>query len=107
MIAVDDAEMLVDHPLANRLLTLLRGIRDGGARFLAAAGIDEAAGGFRGIVPELRKFKCGILIAPTQVTQGDILGTRLQRSMVGSAIPMRGVVVNQGSAVTVQMPVPD
>jgi len=107
VIAVDDAEMLVDHPLANRLLTVLRGIRDGGARFLAAAGIDEAAGGFRGVVPELHKFKCGILIAPTQVTQGDILGTRLQRSMVGSAIPMRGVVVNQGSAVSVQMPVPD
>jgi S-DNA-T family DNA segregation ATPase FtsK/SpoIIIE len=105
VIVVDDSELLAEHPLATRLVTVLRAIRDGGATFLAAASVDEAAGNFRGIVPELRKFKCGLLIAPTQVTQGDTLGTRLQRSMVGTTVPMRGVVVNQGSAITVQVPV--
>jgi S-DNA-T family DNA segregation ATPase FtsK/SpoIIIE len=105
VVVVDDAELLVDHSLAPRLLAVLRAMRDGGGTFLAAAALDEAGGGFRGIVPELRKFKCGLLLAPTQVLQGDILGTRLQRSMVGSTIPMRGVVIDQGSAATVQVPV--
>jgi S-DNA-T family DNA segregation ATPase FtsK/SpoIIIE len=105
VIVVDDADLLADHPLANRLLTVLRAVRDGGAVFLAAAAVDEA-GNFRGILPELRKSKCGLLIAPTQVAQGDILGTRLQRSMVGTAIPMRGVLIHQGSAITVQVPIP-
>jgi S-DNA-T family DNA segregation ATPase FtsK/SpoIIIE len=105
VVVVDDAELLVEHALAPRLLAVLRTIRDGGATFLAAAALDEAGGGFRGIVPELRKFKCGVLLAPTQVLQGDILGTRLQRSMVGSTIPMRAVVIDQGSAATVQVPV--
>jgi S-DNA-T family DNA segregation ATPase FtsK/SpoIIIE len=73
---------------------------------LAAAGIEEAAGAFRGLIPELRKAKCGLLLQPQQVTQGDLLGTRLQRSMVGTPVPLRGVVVHQGVATVVQVPVP-
>ena len=74
---------------------------------IAAAGIEETAGAFRGLVPELRKSKSGVLLQPQQVTQGDLLGTRLQRSMVGAPVPLRGVAVHQGVAIAVQVPVPD
>jgi S-DNA-T family DNA segregation ATPase FtsK/SpoIIIE len=107
VVAIDDADALTDLPLATRLVPLLSRWRDGGATVLAAAGIEEAAGAFRGLVPELRKSKSGLLLQPQQVTQGDLLGTRLQRSMVGTPVPLRGVAVHQGGATVVQVPVPD
>jgi S-DNA-T family DNA segregation ATPase FtsK/SpoIIIE len=106
VVAIDDADALTDLPLAARLVTLLSRWREGGATVLAAAGIEEAAGAFRGLVPELRKSKCGLLLQPQQVTQGDLLGTRLQRSTVGAPVPLRGVAVHQGVATVVQVPVP-
>jgi S-DNA-T family DNA segregation ATPase FtsK/SpoIIIE len=101
LVAIDDADALTDLPLATRLVPLLSRWRDGGAVVIAAAGIEEAAGAFRGLVPELRKSKCGLLLQPQQVTQGDLLGTRLQRSMVGAPAPLRGVAVQQGVATVV------
>jgi len=106
VVAIDDADSLTDLPLAARLVTLLSRWRDGGATVIAAAGIEETAGAFRGLVPELRKSKSGVLLQPQQVTQGDLLGTRLQRSMVGAPVPLRGVAVHQGVATVVQVPVP-
>jgi len=106
VVTIDDAGALADLPLAARLSLLLARWRDGGATVLAAAGIEEAAGAFRGLVPELRKAKSGLLLQPQQVTQGDLLGTRLQRSMVGAPVPLRGVAVHQGVATVVQVPVP-
>jgi S-DNA-T family DNA segregation ATPase FtsK/SpoIIIE len=106
VVVIDDADALGDLPLAARLAQLLSRWRDGGATVLAAAGIEEAAGAFRGLVPELRKAKSGLLLQPQQVTQGDLLGTRLQRSMVGAPLPLRAVAVHQGVATVVQVPVP-
>ena len=73
---------------------------------LAAAGIEEAAGAFRGLVSELRTSRSGRLLQPQQVTQGDLPGIRLQRSMVGTPVLLRGVAVDQGVATLVQVPVP-
>jgi hypothetical protein len=73
---------------------------------LAAAGIEEAAGAFRGLVSELRTSRSGRLLQPQQVTQGGLPGIRLQRSMVGAPVPLRGVAVHQGVATLVQVPVP-
>ncbi len=106
VVVIDDADALADLPLAARLAQLLSRWRDGGATVLAAAGIEEAAGAFRGLVPELRKAKSGLLLQPQHVTQGDLLGTRLQGSMVGAPLPLRAVAVHQGVATVVQVPVP-
>jgi hypothetical protein len=63
-IVVDDAELLTDTPLGNELTACYRRIRDSGHRLLAAA-VADGSFGLRGLIPELAKTKCGLILEPT------------------------------------------
>ena len=102
-IVVDDADLLTDTPLGDELTARYRGIRDSGHRMLASATADGAAV-FRGIVPELAKGKCGLVLEPGSAADGGPFGARLPASVLASGLPLRGALVRGAAITPVQVP---
>ena len=102
-IIVDDAELLTDTPLGDELTGRYRRIRDSDHRVLAATTMDSATV-FRGLIPELAKAKCGLVLEPASSTDGTPLGTRLPLSVLASSMPLRGALVRNGVVRPVQVP---
>jgi S-DNA-T family DNA segregation ATPase FtsK/SpoIIIE len=103
VIVVDDADQLTDTPLGEELTAVCRGIRDSAHRLLAAA-VPDSATGFRGLVPELAKAKCGLVLEPATPNDGAPFGARLAASVLASGTPLRGAFVHYGTVVAVQVP---
>ena len=74
---VDDADSLSDTA-SNALEELARRSRDEPIRVVAAADTRWALRAYGGLVPELRKAKQGVLLAPEVEMDGDLLGVRLR-----------------------------
>jgi S-DNA-T family DNA segregation ATPase FtsK/SpoIIIE len=102
-IVVDDAELLTDTPLGNELTACCRRIRDSGHRLLASAAADGSFG-LRGLVPELAKTKCGLVLAPASTTDGSVLGARLPASVFAPGVTLRGALIHHGRITAVQVP---
>jgi S-DNA-T family DNA segregation ATPase FtsK/SpoIIIE len=93
---VDDAELLVDSPLAHVLETAVREMRDTGMLVVAAGTTDELVTGYRGFVVDLRRAKTGVLLSPQAASDGDLLGVRLSRATGGDVHPGRGLLCRRG-----------
>jgi len=102
-IVVDDAELLTDTPLGNELAACYRRIRDSGHRLLAAAAADGSFG-LRGLISELAKTKCGLILEPASTTDGSVLGARLPASVFAPGVTLRGALVHHGRITAVQVP---
>ncbi len=102
-IVVDDAEMLTDTPLGTELTACYRRIRDSGHRLLAAAAADGSFG-LRGLVPELAKTKCGLVLSPASTTDGSVFGARLPASVFAPGMTLRGALIHHGRITAVQVP---
>jgi S-DNA-T family DNA segregation ATPase FtsK/SpoIIIE len=102
-IVVDDAELLTETPLGNELIACCRRIRDSSHRLLAAAAADGSFG-LRGLVPELAKIKCGLVLEPTSITDGNVLGARLPASVFAPGMTLRGALIHHGRVTAVQVP---
>jgi len=105
-VLVDDGELLVDAPCAAAFETVLREGRDGQRALVVAGTTSEMVSGYRGFIVEARKTKSGLLINPEHPMEGDLLGIKPPRSAVGPAPKGRGLLVNRGSYLPVQVPLP-
>lgn len=103
-IVVDDAELVNDAPIGEVLCSILRSARDSGHTVLAAATIDDVASSYRGFTTDIRRGKTGLILGAAHLAAGDLFGTRLPRSLLGNAAPLRAIVVRQGSVLGVQVP---
>ena len=103
VIVVDDAELLTDTPLGEQLVSCLRGVRDGGHCVLAATTLDSA-GAFRGLIHELAKVKCGLVLEPASAVDAQPLGVRLPMSVLASGQELRAALVRGGIVTPVQVP---
>jgi S-DNA-T family DNA segregation ATPase FtsK/SpoIIIE len=102
-ILIDDAELLVDSPLANLLEKAVREMRDTNTVVVAAGTTDELITGYRGFVVELRRAKCGLLLSPQSAADGDLLGVRLSRAIGGPVHPGRGLLCTRGTTTPLQV----
>ncbi|HZR50819.1 MAG TPA: FtsK/SpoIIIE domain-containing protein [Streptosporangiaceae bacterium] len=102
-VVVDDAELLNDTPLGQELTASYRRIRDSGHRLLAAAAA-ETSFGLRGLLPELAKTRCGLVLEPASTTDGSLLGARLPASVLAPGVRLRGALIHGGRVVAVQVP---
>jgi S-DNA-T family DNA segregation ATPase FtsK/SpoIIIE len=105
-ILIDDAELLVDSPLAYLLEKAVREMRDTNTVVVAAGTTDELVTGYRGFVVELRRPKTGILLSPQSAADGDLLGVRLSRSVGGPVHPGRGLLCSRGTTTPLQVALP-
>jgi S-DNA-T family DNA segregation ATPase FtsK/SpoIIIE len=102
-ILIDDAELLIDSPLAFVLEKAVREMRDTNTVVVAAGTTDELVTGYRGFVVELRRSKTGVLLSPQSSADGDLLGVRLSRSVGGPIHPGRGLLCHRGQTTRVQV----
>lgn len=99
---VDDADALPDAASA-ALEDLARRGRDEQVRVVAAVDNRWAARAYGGVVPEVRRSKNGVLLAPDVELDGDLLGVRLRSPLERLGPPGRGFWVQSGVAELVQV----
>jgi S-DNA-T family DNA segregation ATPase FtsK/SpoIIIE len=105
-VLVDDAELLVDSPLAYLLEKVVRELRDTSSLMAVAGTTDELVTGYRGFVVDLRRSKTGVLLSPQSAADGDLLGVRLSRAIGGAVHPGRGLLCRRGTAEPIQIALP-
>jgi S-DNA-T family DNA segregation ATPase FtsK/SpoIIIE len=62
-----------------------------------------AARAYSGVVPEVRKSKLGVLLAPEVELDGDLVGVRLRTPLERLGPPGRGYLVQHGVTELVQV----
>ena len=99
---VDDADALPDST-SSALADLARRGRDELVRVVVAVDNRWAARAYGGVVPEVRKSKLGVLLAPEVELDGDLVGVRLRTPLERLGPPGRGYLVQHGVTELVQV----
>jgi len=106
VLLIDDAELLRDCDAASELSRLIAFGADAG-QALVFAGESESIGiGFSGWQVEAKRARRGCLTAPSALPEGDLIGIRLPRDVIGQP-PRPGrclLHTGDGSLVTVTVP---
>lgn len=95
---IDDGGELNEARLATQLERLVRTGRDSSMRVIAAVETGSARGIGNSWIRELRREGHGLLLQPDLAADGDLLATRLPRSVPAPLTPGRGFLVVRGSA---------
>ena len=106
-VLVDDAELIADPSVHETLTAFARRARDHASTLVAAGTTSELATALRGVVPELRKARCGLLLCPHGPADGELVGIRLPRTLCFPDPAGRAVLVGRGPAHLVQVPLDD
>jgi S-DNA-T family DNA segregation ATPase FtsK/SpoIIIE len=108
-IIVDDAELLLDTPVATRLDRVTKNASDNDWLIVIGGTTADLARRFSGWIFDARQSRSGILLQPSSVADGEVLDLRLPRS-TGSGQPTppgRGILAIRGRWTTVQVFLPD
>lgn len=100
-ILVDDAENLTGTPMEAALLEATTIVDTAEGVVVVAAETQRALGLFRGLVPEVSRDGCGVLLLPTSAADGDLLRVRVD--VLTERRPGFGFVVADGSCTPVQI----
>jgi S-DNA-T family DNA segregation ATPase FtsK/SpoIIIE len=93
LVVLDDGEELKDAPAAAFLGSLVRGTAGEQVWFLLGGQVDALTTGFSGWHVEARKARQGLLLSPQGGVDGDLIGVKLPRSVVGQPVqPGRGLL---------------
>jgi DNA segregation ATPase FtsK/SpoIIIE, S-DNA-T family len=106
VVLVDDAELLRDCDAGAELSRLIAFGGDAG-RALVFAGDSESIGlGFSGWQVDAKRARRGCLTAPATLPEGDLIGVRLPRGLIGQPpSPGRCLLhLGDGNPVTVTVP---
>ena len=103
-VIIDDAESLARTETDDALRDFLRSSGAGQVAVIVAGQIEELKLELRGTIVESRKAKTGLLLSPPSTLDGDLLGVRLPRSLVGRMPPGRGLLVSDGDVLAIQVP---
>jgi S-DNA-T family DNA segregation ATPase FtsK/SpoIIIE len=105
-LVIDDAELLIDTPLALPVAAFLRTARDRQAALVVAGTTEELLGQFRGFLLDARRGHSGLLLSPGGPADGELFGRRLAAWASGTPHPGRGLYFRRGTATQVQVPTP-
>jgi S-DNA-T family DNA segregation ATPase FtsK/SpoIIIE len=98
-VLVDDADLLLDHPVDEVLTTIAR---DSATTAVAVAGTTSTLlRAFRGIACTARTARTGLLLNPAGPSDGELYGVRTP--LPGRALPGRGLLVVRGATTPIQV----
>ncbi|WP_206323403.1 FtsK/SpoIIIE domain-containing protein [Streptomyces sp. HNM0574] len=105
VVLLDDADLM----LKTKAETVLNQIAKSGAqtgRGLVIAGqTDRLASGYSGWHTEARRNRCGLLLKPQNMSDGELIGVKVPRSRLGATRPGRAILhLGDGVLRTVQVP---
>ena len=104
-VLVDDAEALARTAVDDAVRDAVRERGHGTTAIVVAGQIDDLKSELRGAVVEARKAKAGLLLSPPSALDGDLVGARLPRQLVGRMPAGRGILAVDGEVSVVQVPV--
>ncbi|MET9662927.1 FtsK/SpoIIIE domain-containing protein [Streptomyces sp. NPDC006510] len=82
-ILVDDAEMMINSELDTDFVALARGSAGDGWGLIMAGNNEALLGGIGGWQAAVRRNRCGALLAPRLMGDGELVGARLPRGLMG------------------------
>ncbi|MFJ8111289.1 FtsK/SpoIIIE domain-containing protein [Streptomyces sp. NPDC096132] len=105
-ILVDDAEMMINSELDNDLAALARGSAGDGWGLVVAGNNEVLLGGLSGWQALVRRNRCGALLAPRSASDGELVGARVPRGLLGEDCePGRAhLQLGDGRFLTVRVP---
>lgn len=102
VVLADDAELLFNGVLEQPLDKILRSGRDGDHGVILGGSTGDLGRAYSGFIPQALKSRCGVLVAVTAPSDGDLFGVRLPRN-AGSGAAGRGLLVRPGVITPVQL----
>lgn len=87
LLIVDDAELTRDMPAEVWLKQTIPTLADHNAAIVIAGTLGDVATGFSSWRVDIRKNQQGILLDPQQLTDGDLIGTRITRAEITADTP--------------------
>jgi S-DNA-T family DNA segregation ATPase FtsK/SpoIIIE len=108
VVLVDDAELLRECDAADVLRSVMRSGDERPVGLVIAGGADDICTGFSGWQVEVKKSRQGTLLSPQGTTDGELIGVRLPRSVVGGPVVPGRALLHLGDTLlhTVQVPFP-
>ena len=106
VVLIDDAEMLKDCEAGDVLKQIINTGADNELALVMAGGIDQICRGFSGWQIDAKNARRGALLAPQSTTDGDLIGTKVSRSILGQSTQAGRALVHLGDGElrTVQVP---
>ncbi|MDO0925066.1 FtsK/SpoIIIE domain-containing protein [Streptomyces sp. TG1A-8] len=83
VVLIDDAELLLQAEITADLAALARGAAGEGWAVVAAGNADALSTAIGGWAAQIRRNRTGLIIAPQAVTEGEAIGVRLPRGVLG------------------------
>jgi len=106
VVMIDDAEMLRDCEASSELSRIIAFGADSGRGLVFGGDAESICVGFSGWQVDAKRGRRGCLTAPATLPEGDLVGARLSRSLIGQQ-PRPGrclLNVGDGTLVTVTVP---
>jgi S-DNA-T family DNA segregation ATPase FtsK/SpoIIIE len=105
-VLVDDGELLEDCDAESQMKKLVSRGAERGLALVIAGDEEDVCSGFSGWQVDAKKARRGILLSPQESSSGDLVGVRLNRSMVGGQVaPGKGMLhLGDGELRTVVIP---
>jgi S-DNA-T family DNA segregation ATPase FtsK/SpoIIIE len=106
VIVVDDAELFMGAEIDSDLALLARGGAGTGWGVLAAGNAESLSLSLAGWMGQVKRNRTGMLLSPQGLSDGEVIGVKLSRGVVGQAPqPGRGLLhLGDGVLRTVQVP---
>ena len=106
VVLMDDAEMLKDCQCGDELTELMTFGADRQRALVLAGNSSDVCSGFGTWQTDAKKARRGCLLSPQEFTDGDLIGARVPRDLLGKPIqPGRGLLhLGDGQLITVQVP---
>jgi S-DNA-T family DNA segregation ATPase FtsK/SpoIIIE len=106
VVVMDDAEAHKDAPARDLLRAYLRAALERGHGLVLGGNAADVASGLSGWQVEVKKGRRGALLSPQDLMDGDLVGVRVPRSVLGQPVaPGRALVhLGDGELRTVQVP---
>ncbi|MFI8205211.1 FtsK/SpoIIIE domain-containing protein [Streptomyces sp. NPDC085937] len=109
VIVVDDAELFMGAEIDPDLALLARGNAGDGWGVMAAGNAESLSLSLAGWMGQVKRNRTGMLLSPQGLSDGEVIGVKLTRGVVGQVPqPGRGLLhLGDGTTRSVQVPLPD
>jgi S-DNA-T family DNA segregation ATPase FtsK/SpoIIIE len=104
VVMVDDADVFAHSEADDALREFVREAGPGRVATVVAAPVDDVKNELRGAMAEARRGKVGIIFSPGSAFDGDVVGTRIPKSLVTRMPAGRGCLLVDGECLLVQVP---
>ncbi|MBQ1016721.1 cell division protein FtsK [Micromonospora sp. D93] len=105
-VVIDDAELLAQSDIDGDLNMLARGAAGNGWGLVVAGNAEALSLGLAGWLTQLKRNRAGLLIAPQSITDGELIGMRIPRGIVGQAAQPGRAYLHLGDGVLAAVQVP-